>query len=332
MTKTYIAKSVDEAIARARQELGAEATLLNTRRVEGGYEIVFGVPEPPEVGRTPWSARDALVPPELEPTRGSAADQGVRPTASLAQGLERLHLQMDEIRALLVRPDKPSAELADVYQRLIASEVDPALSRDIVDRLEESAAFRRRAGLEAIVLSELERRVGVAGLNQDAKAIVLVGPPGGGKTTTAAKLAALVSGLVVSLDGSTAVPSLTEFVVIDTPGFAPSDWEIAEETAAALAECTGVETHLVVPGYMKAADLRRCIQRFAMFRPTKLLVTKMDETHSFGSVFSEAAHAGLALSFLTHGPRIPDDIRPASREDLLALALEQHPARVLNAA
>ena len=30
------------------------------------------------VGRTPWSARDALVPPE--PTGGSAADQGVRPT------------------------------------------------------------------------------------------------------------------------------------------------------------------------------------------------------------------------------------------------------------
>src|SRR5205085_2788088 len=30
------------------------------------------------VGRTPWSARDALVPPK--PTGGSAADQGVRPT------------------------------------------------------------------------------------------------------------------------------------------------------------------------------------------------------------------------------------------------------------
>src|ERR1700681_4610394 len=31
------------------------------------------------VGRTPWSARDALVPPP-KPTRGSAADPGVRPT------------------------------------------------------------------------------------------------------------------------------------------------------------------------------------------------------------------------------------------------------------
>ena len=37
-------------------------------------------PKDKNVGRTPWSARDALVPPE--PTWGSAADQGVRPTYS----------------------------------------------------------------------------------------------------------------------------------------------------------------------------------------------------------------------------------------------------------
>ena len=31
--RTYLAKSVDEAIAQAREELGAEAMLLNTRKV-----------------------------------------------------------------------------------------------------------------------------------------------------------------------------------------------------------------------------------------------------------------------------------------------------------
>ncbi len=106
----------------------------------------------------------------------------------------------------------------------------------------------------------------------------------------------------------------------------------ADATAAALAGCTGVETHLVVPGYMKSIDLRRCIQRYEIFRPSKLVVTKLDETHAFGSVFSEAARAGLALSFLTHGPMIPRDIRPASSEDLLGLALERQPARSLNVA
>ncbi len=124
----------------------------------------------------------------------------------------------------------------------------------------------------------------------------------------------------------------TEFLLIDTPGYAPTDRQAAEATAGALAECPGADTHLVAPGYMKPIDLRRCIQRYKIFRPSKLLVTKLDETHSFGSVFSEAARAALALSFLAHGPMIPRDIRPATSEDLLALALERHPARSLHVA
>jgi hypothetical protein len=40
----------------------------------------------------------------------------------------------------------------------------------------------------------------------------------------------------------------------------------------------------------------------------------------------------LALSFLGHGPMLTRDIRPASSEDLLALALERHPARSANVA
>jgi flagellar biosynthesis GTPase FlhF len=47
--KSFFAKSVDQAMADARAELGSEALLLNTRRVPateaggGGYEVVLGV-------------------------------------------------------------------------------------------------------------------------------------------------------------------------------------------------------------------------------------------------------------------------------------------------
>ena len=75
---------------------------------------------------------------------------------------------------------------------------------------------------------------------------------------------------------------------MDTPGYTGADAKAAEAAAAAFAECPQLDVHLVVPGYMKARDLRLCIERYARFRPTKLLVTKLDETHSFGSIFSEA--------------------------------------------
>ena len=47
--KSYFAKSVDQAMAQAREELGDEAMLLNTRKAPAdhpsgmNYEVIFGV-------------------------------------------------------------------------------------------------------------------------------------------------------------------------------------------------------------------------------------------------------------------------------------------------
>src|SRR5579863_531041 len=135
-TRTYLAKSVDEAMTQAREELGPEAMLLNTRRLAGeqglpgGYEVVFCAPEgqvkPRQLDERPRDSRSSRAVPE-----------------DLAADLERLHSQMDEIRNLLMRPTKAqftpirtAPELADVYDCLVASDVEPSLSKDIVDRLE----------------------------------------------------------------------------------------------------------------------------------------------------------------------------------------------------
>jgi flagellar biosynthesis GTPase FlhF len=381
-TKSYVRKSVDEAIAQALEELGPEAVLVSTRRLakEQGigacYEVVFAMPEP-------------RIPPPAPPSRALPED--------LAADVERLHAQMDEIRNLLMRPTRArlgavrmAPEFADVYECLLASDVDPVLSKDIVDRLESSKAvdeylqraqarkgqpdhrakapLSRAEALETSILAELERRVAIAPrLGQNG--VVLIGPPGAGKTSSAAKLASFVSDLaetrpvrLLSPDSSrqaphvrlqemaqalgiafTKVPSVEilpaliadartrEFLLVDTPGYASSDGQAMEAAAAALGRCPGIEIHLVAPGYMKSIDLRHCIQRYKPFRPSRLIVTKLDETQTFGSVFSEAARAGLALSFLAHGPMIPRDIRPASADDLLVLAMERHLARAAHA-
>ena len=396
--KSYFAKSVDLAMAQAREELGPEAMLLNTRKAPadqiegGGYEVIFGL-----VGDSPAAASVA---PAIAAV--SAAEVETRAPEHFAAELGRLHDQIDEIRSLIVRSSRAQLtigrtvpELADVYAQLMAADVEPALSKDIVDRLEASMATDAffapaesgqantanrwkalrsdEARLEAFVRAELENRVGLAphlgagpGVDdQDGPVVLLVGPRGAGKTTSLAKLAvsrARSSNTrpvrLLSLDMSRATAHLQlqsvattykmafqevpaayllpgliaearrqETIFVDTPGYTGADANAADAAAAALAECPQIDVHLVVPGYMKARDLRVCIERYARFRPTKLLVTKMDETHSFGSIFSEAARAGLKLSFVAYGPAIPQDIRPVSSEDLLSMALERERVR-----
>jgi len=406
--KSYFAKSVDQAMAQAREELGDEAMLLNTRKAPagqidgGGYEVIFGL-----AGESPLeTAGPALLPAQVTLPASRSRVEDAEPE-HLESELKELHRQMDEIRSLIVRSShaqltigRTVPELAEVYARLMSADVEPALGKDIIDRLEASMAtdaFFERAGtgpgntanrwkalrsdwgrVEAFLRVELENRVGLAprlGVSTGADdhggpVVVLVGPRGAGKTTSLAKLAVLRARFanaqparLLSLDMSRTAAHLQlqsvasahniafqevpaayllpgliaetrekETVFVDTPGYSGADTNAAEAAAAAFAECPQLDVHLVVPGYMKARDLRLCIQKYAPFRPSKLLVTKLDETHSFGSVFSEAARAGLNLSFITYGPGIPHDIRPASSQDLMSMAIERSKARAQSVA
>jgi flagellar biosynthesis protein FlhF len=405
--KSYFAKSMDEAISKARVELGSDALLLNTRRLPdsgsgAGYEVVMGVAGATSASETTAPPRATLRVTPAPPRVAAATPAPVKaPTPSgPANGeIEKLRAQMDDLQNLLVRSarnqwtsQRSVPEVAEIFARLDAAEVDPILSRDIAARLEAALAtdaFFLYAGPEAegaqnrwkslksdparvenFLRAELESRVvvqprlGVDG-SQGAVAAV-VGPTGSGKTTSLAKLAMIASAQrpvrLVSLDklrsgaqqllSSVATPGITftslesladlpklvaearkkECVLIDTPGFSPHEQLAAAELAAVLDSCGDVDIHLVAPAYMRARDLRTSIERYRVFRPSKLLITRLDETETLGTVFSEAAHAGLALSFLSHGTRIPEDIRPATVEDLLAMVPALPRARAHHAA
>src|ERR1051325_7524402 len=91
--KSFFAASVDQAIAQARAELGVEAMLLHTRKLDqdasypGGYEVAFGVAGDPAT---------AIEPVDLSPSKRS-------PQQDVAGELSRLHAQMGEIQKLLWR-------------------------------------------------------------------------------------------------------------------------------------------------------------------------------------------------------------------------------------
>ena len=199
--------------------------------------------------------------------------------------------------------------------------------------------------------------------------VALVGPPGSGKTTTLVKLAVnygLASRcpvLVLSMDtyrvaaaeqlrcyaailgvGFQVLQTIAalaqtieenrgkELIFIDTPGFGFGDMDGASDLARFLSTRPDIDPQLVLSASMKSADLSRVVDSFEVFRPQRLLFTKLDETGSFGPMLNEAARTGKPLSFFTNGQRIPEDLETASRDRLAELILTGYSTQARTAA
>jgi flagellar biosynthesis protein FlhF len=193
--KSYFSDSVKNAIRTARQELGPDALLLNSREAPaeslhlGQYEVVFGLAE----------QRDLLGEPAAQagPHVTTAGDSGSR---DLAGELRNLRRQVEEIRRALGDPlgnredGASETEGRDAIQACIVREdMDPGLASLFAKRLASVPGAPGEDVCEE-VLTTIAREVlpkRTLASDRAAESIALVGPPGVGKTTSLVKLAVL---------------------------------------------------------------------------------------------------------------------------------------------
>jgi flagellar biosynthesis protein FlhF len=349
--KSYFAGSVEQAIQKARQELGTEAMLVTSRRAAaesrhlGAYEVVFGAPDVEEIA----SPRP--------------------PSKDLSAELQVLRAQLEDIKRVLqlnnAHAQGSDPEIDELYRELTSADLDSNLVRRITDQVSTlwqalPPAQRSTTGVELLHgLAEecIRKQLRVApqsGEREANRILVFVGPPGAGKTTTLTKiaiqefLARRVSVRIISMDpyrvasherlrnfagilgtGFTAACTMREFIeaveeyrsknalLIDTPGYSGNDFEGARDLSGFLAKLNHKEVHLVLPASMKRADLSACVRRFEEFKPDCLLFTKLDETESFGAIISTTIESGKPLSFFSNGQGIPEDLETADLETLL---------------
>jgi flagellar biosynthesis protein FlhF len=187
-----------------------------------------------------------------------------------------------------------------------------------------------------------------------ARVEVFVGPPGVGKTTTIAKLAARERAgngrvfTMVAADGfrAGAVEQLRVYadiigapfkvartpvdldkvlaqgrqsMLVDTAGRSPNDSAVAD-VLQVLARRRGIRTHLVMAADTSAASARRILTTYEAARPERVVVTKVDEAESMMPLLAVVRERGLPISFVTDGQRVPEDIARAT-PSLLASAL-----------
>jgi flagellar biosynthesis protein FlhF len=73
------------------------------------------------------------------------------------------------------------------------------------------------------------------------------------------------------------------------------------------------------------------VDRYSVFGPAKLLFTRLDETSSYGSILNESVRTGLPISFLGTGPRVPDDVEPATQDRIVDFLVGGRESRAVGA-
>lgn len=297
--KLYRAADTAEAMARVREELGPDALILSSRRVQGGVEITAALEHEPA---PPPPPRPEPEPVALDPERqrafawhnipaGLARRLGAGPlpfALSTVLHFERLAFAPGSSPLLLVGPPGAGKTLsaARLATRLVMAGTTPLVITADGKRAgaaEQLAAFTRLLGLQLLVASSPS---------------------------------ALAKALARRRNG--------EPVLIDSPGSDPFEEEQREEIAA-LAATAGAEIGVVLPAGLDTAEATDLAGAYAACGARKLLATRLDLSRRIGAVLT-AAGAGLALSEAGIGPGAADGMIPLT-PDLLATRLMRLPGR-----
>ncbi len=77
----------------------------------------------------------------------------------------------------------------------------------------------------------------------------------------------------------------------------------------------------ILPATLQATAARQLALRYARAGVSACIATRLDEAASLGGLLSAVITAGLPLAYVTDGTRLPDDLRPARADELIALAV-----------
>jgi flagellar biosynthesis protein FlhF len=349
------------ALARVREDLGGSAVILGSREVRKRRLLGFGAPrEWVEITATlDAKVTDSVrVDAGHKPPLHTQFNEQLTQLHAMVEDLSR-HGRIDHLLPDL--PGELVPTYATLLEAEVPEALARRLVRHVAEQLEPDEIHQPEAIRDALRLAvenSLPIAPPIATVPGTKRIVALVGPTGVGKTTTVAKLAAnfkLVHGLrpgLVTVDTYriAAVEQLRTYaeiidlplavanspaemkraiaelgdvdvVLIDTAGRSPRDEVKIRELADFLNEARPDEVHLVLSAVAGERSLRSAVERFAVVRADRLILTKLDEADGLGGVLAVIGQANRPVSYLTTGQAVPDDIEPADRRRLARLIL-----------
>ncbi len=311
--KTFHAKTMSAVMDQVRAELGPDAIIIQSETSKSGVRVTAAL----EAGATP-------PPPKKAPT--------------------------PEQTPLAFEVDHPTPKTREFDNGDISAVLNHhGLPFDTASHLAEAVRAVGGGSLSEAFSSALETAIKFSPLTDaTSRPVMLVGPPGAGKTICAAKLTAdallherpvhLISTDTVKAAGiqqldhfaqlmkqtvSTAdtpneldavIRAKTDFMgltIIDTPGTNPFNMDELKELLKFIQK-VDAEPVLVMPAGLDALDAQEIAGIFARMGCQRFIATRLDAARRYASMIMAARPRYLALAAISRSPYVADGLETAS--------------------
>jgi len=351
----YFAATIEEATSQIHNSLGPDAMIVSTQQIQGKDGRSFF-----EISAVPGSEADDPAPPQSPQSPPDALNEIKGELVRLQEMMTVMNTPDFSVPHLLAHPVLMPVCSRMIRQGIETGAVGKILENaglpDGSSRMSPREVIRRVARAIAQMLPVEDP---FASGPRQQKVAAVVGTTGVGKTTTLAKIAATLimrhqkSVGLISIDtyrigareqlknyadilGIPCFQSFTptdlmtalerlksrDVVLIDTAGQSQYDMTRLEGLKTMIGKNASIDIHLLLNVGATPSEMNETVRCFSPLSFKTYIFTKLDETRTMGNIINQVLKYPRAVSFLTAGQNVPEDIEMADEKKLSALLLK----------
>lgn len=332
--KKYVGTNMQDTIFKVKADLGPDAIILNTRKFKKGFFGLFG--------KTQVEVLAALE--EEKPEDKKTLDE----INSLKNMINELNRQWQADNFARDLPNELGIIYQHLNLQGVKVEFRKDFISRLNTRIDSEEKLIKKAEKKLEDFFGPPRPIAID--KEDLpKVITFIGPTGVGKTTTIAKLAARFTlddekkvGMVTAdTYRIAAVQQLKTYsdiiniplevvynkeelkqvisgkykdydlVFVDTAGSSWNDKLQLGRLKKLITRDLVDEVHLILSMNTKSSDIDGVIEQFSKLEPDKIVLSKLDETLTYGDIINIKYKHNLPYSYITFGQDVPDDLQVA---------------------